>query len=283
MTLETLAAKAAAFRRLHREVGIFVMPNAWDAGSAKFLQAAGFEAIATTSGGVNWAAGRRDYVYDVPASEMFDAYRHMAEAVDIPVSGDLENGYGRDPETVALTIARSVECGMVGGGIEDSTAEPGQPLYEAELAVERIRAARQAADESGIDYTLTARCEVFCTDLERPYAIAVERCNRFAEAGADCVFAPGLVGRDDIKRFVNDVTVPVNMVVGLAKPQMSVAELQDLGVRRISTGGSLARACFGYLKRIAEEIAINGQFGYLDDAIADPDIDTFFRTGTHAR
>ena len=250
-----LADKGWAFRRLHNSDDIFVMPNAWDAGSAKFLEATGFQAIATTSGGVNWSRGRRDWVLEIPRDEMLDAYGDIAMAVDLPVSVDLENGYGKEPEAVAETITGSIARGMVGGGIEDWTADPAAPLYEIELAVERIRAARAAGDASGIAFTLTGRCEVFCTDLPQAYAQAVDRCNRFVEAGADCVFVPGLAGCDNIRNFVRDVDAPLNMVAGLAEPRLSVAELADLGVRRISTGGSLARACFGLLKREAEVLA----------------------------
>lgn len=279
--MKTQAEKGHAFKQLHQADGVFVMPNAWDAGSAKFLEAAGFSAIATTSGGVNWSCGRRDWVLEIPRDEMLEAYGDIATAVDVPVSGDLENGYGKEPEAVAKTITDSIARGMVGGGIEDWTADPAQPLYETGLAVERIRAARKAADETGIAFSLTGRSEVFCTDLPQAYAQAVDRCNRFVEAGADCVFVPGLTGRDNIRNFVRDVDAPLNMVVGLAEPRLSVAELADLGVRRISTGGSLARACFGLLKRAADELASTGRFDYLEDAISDPDIDTFFRTGAH--
>ena len=278
---KALEEKALAFKRLHERDGVFVMPNAWDAGSAKFLEAAGFEAIATTSGGVNWAKGRRDWVLEVPRDEMLDIYGEAAGAVDVPVSGDLENGYGDEPEEVAATITGAVARGMVGGGIEDWTANPKQPLYEKSLAVERIRAARQAGDATGITFTLTARCEVFCTDLPQAYVQAVDRCNRFVEAGADCLFVPGLAGRDNIKNFVRDVDAPLSMVAGLAEPRLSVAELGDLGVRRISTGASLFRACFGLLKQAAEELHGSGSFGYLDGAIPDPHIDAFFRDGKH--
>ena len=151
MTKDQLA-KATTFRSLHEGPHLFVMPNAWDAGSARFLAAAGFSAIGTTSGGVNWRMGREDYVYTTPADVMLEEYGRIAEAVEIPVSGDLENGYGVDPETVAETIRQSITHGMVGGSIEDSTAEPRHPLYEIGPAVERIRAARMAANETGIPY-----------------------------------------------------------------------------------------------------------------------------------
>lgn len=271
-----LLARAEHFRELHMRDEIFVMPNAWNAGSAKFLAAQGFAAIATTSGGVNYARGRQDYVYAVPASEMLEEYRLIAEAVDIPVSGDLENGYGADPETVAETIRRSAECGMVGGGIEDWTGDPDQPLYETELAVARIAAAREAGDACGFPYTLTARCEIYSFDLPNRFAEAVRRANLYRDAGADCIFVPGLNDPDDLRRFAREVEAPVSVVAGLGDPQLSVAELADIGIRRISTGGSLARACFGLLQRAARELAEQGTFSYTRDAIPDPDINAFY-------
>lgn len=281
----TLKDKADHFRALHLSDGIFVMPNAWDAGSAKLLAAQGFDAIATTSGGVNYARGRQDYVYEVPADEMLEEYRQIAEAVPVPVSGDLENGYGTDPETVAHTIRRSVDCGMVGGGIEDWTGDPAEPLYETGLAVERIRAAREAGDATGIAYTLTARCEIYSFDLPNRFAEAVRRGNLYADAGADCIFVPGLDDRDDLRRFVREVDAPISFVAGLGEvgpgqnhPALSVAELADMGVRRISTGGSLYRTCFGALERAAEELFGSGTFSYTAGAIADADINAFMKT-----
>jgi 2-methylisocitrate lyase-like PEP mutase family enzyme len=276
MTKDQLA-KAAAFRALHEGPGLFVMPNAWDAGSARFLAAAGFPAIGTTSGGVNWRLGREDNVYTTPADVMLEEYGRIAEAVEIPVSGDLENGYGPDPETVAETIRRSISLGMVGGSIEDSTADPEQPLYEVGLAVERIRAARKAADESGLPYTLTARCEVFWVDHPSPFAEAVRRSNLYREAGADCLFVPTASDEETIRGLAEEIDAPISVVAGLGSTPLSVARLEELGVRRVSTGGSLARACYGALRRAAAEIAQGGSFAYLRDAIPDPDMNAFFR------
>ena len=278
-----LIDKAARFKALHEREDIFVMPNAWNAGSARFLAAEGFEAIATTSGGVNYSRGRQDYVYEVPAAEMLEEYRLICEAVDVPVSGDLENGYGEDLEAVAGTIRRSAEYGMVGGSIEDWTGDPGQPLYDAGFAAERIAAARAAADDCGFSYTLTGRCEIYSFDLPNRFAEAVRRANLYADAGADCIFVPGLNDPDDLRRLVREVDAPISVVAGLgevvsgeADPQLSVAQLADIGVRRISTGGSLARACFGLLQRAARELAEQGTFGYTRDAIPDPAINAFF-------
>ena len=275
---EDQPAKAAAFRALHDSRRLFVMPNAWDAGSARFLAAAGFPAIGTTSGGVNWRLGREDYVYTTPAAVMLEEYGRIAEAVEVPVSGDLENGYGAEPEAVAGTIRRSISHGMVGGSIEDSTADPRQPLYDIGLAVERIRAARRAADESGMPYTLTARCEVYWTEHPAPFAEAVRRSNLYREAGADCIFAPTASDAATIRSLVQEIDAPLSVVAGLGAEPLSVARLEELGVRRVSTGGSLARACYGVLRRAAEEIARDGSFTYLRDAIPDPDMNEFFRS-----
>ena len=280
----SLAEKAQHFRTLHERDGVFVMPNAWDAGSARLLASAGFEALATTSGGVNYARGRQDYVYEVPAEEMLAEYGLIADAVDLPVSGDLENGYGDDPQTVAHTIRRSAELGMVGGGIEDWTGDPDHPLYETGLAVERIAAAREAADATGIDYTLTARCEIYSFDLPNRFSEAVRRANVYADAGAHCVFVPGMNDREDLRRFCSEVSAPVSFVAGLGEvgaegggPPLTVAELADIGVRRISTGGSLYRTCFGALQRAAEELGGEGTFGYTKGAIPDPEINAFMK------
>ena len=275
---ENQLAKATTFRGLHEGPRLFVMPNAWDAGSARFLAAAGFPALGTTSGGVNWRLGREDYVYTTPAAVMLEEYGRIAEAVEVPVSGDLENGYGAEPETVAETIGRSIAHGMVGGSIEDSTADARQPLYETGLAVERIGAARRAADESGMAYTLTARCEVYWTEHPAPFAEAVRQSNLYREAGADCIFVPTASDEATIRSLVQEIDAPLSVVAGLGAEPLSVARLEELGVRRVSTGGSLARACYGVLRRAAAEIARDGSFAYLRDAIADPDMNEFFRS-----
>lgn len=279
----TLLEKAKRFKELHERDQIFVMPNAWNAGSAKILAAQGFSAIATTSGGVNYFRGRQDYVYEIPAQEMLEEYRLIAEAVDLPVSGDLENGYGEDPAAVADTIRQSAACGMVGGSIEDWTGDPDRPLYETGFAVERIAAARGAADGCGFPYTLTGRCEIYSFDLPDRLNEAVRRANLYADAGADCIFVPGLNDPDDLRRLVREVDAPISVVAGLGEvvagkgdPQLSVAQLADIGVRRISTGGSLARACLGLLERAARELAEEGTFTYTRDAIPDPEINEFF-------
>jgi 2-methylisocitrate lyase-like PEP mutase family enzyme len=271
-----LSSKAAAFRALHEGDGCFVMANAWDAGSARILAAEGFPALATTSAGVNFALGRADYTYEVPRAEMLAAYGRVAAAVDLPVSGDLENGYGDAPETVAETIRLAIEQGLVGGGIEDHTGDPKQPLYDIELAAERIGAARAAADASGIPFTLTARAECFLVGHPDPFAESLRRAKRYREAGADCLFVPGVKDAETIGALVREVDGPVSVVMGLAGEPLSLAELTDLGVRRVSVGGSLARTALGALRRAAREIAAQGTFTYARDAIPDRELGAFF-------
>ncbi|MEM8687567.1 MAG: isocitrate lyase/phosphoenolpyruvate mutase family protein [Pseudomonadota bacterium] len=273
----SLLDKAKLFADLHTREGIFVMPNAWDEGSAKFLAAQGFPALATTSGGVNWARGREDYVYAVPADEMLEAYGRVADCVDLPVSGDLEDGYATEPEKVAETIRRAASLGMVGGGIEDFTGDDKKPLYDMQLAVERIRAARSAADEAGFPFTLTARCEIFYFDVENKYAEAVKRANLYREAGADCLFLPGGNTPEIIEGLVKEIDAPLNVVAEWEGPQYTVTQLEDLGVKRISTGGSMARACYATLHQAAEKLAAKGTFDYLGNAISDPAMSAFFK------
>lgn len=280
----SLLQKAKRFKALHRRDEIFLMPNAWDAGSAKLLAAEGFDAIATTSGGVNYSRGRQDYVYEVPGDDMLEDYRRIANAVDIPVSGDLENGYGDAPRDVARTIRRSAEYGMVGGGIEDWTGNPDAPLYDIGLAVERIAAAREAAGGCGFPYTLTARCEAYAFDLPDRFGEAVRRARLYADAGADCIFVPGLNRRSELRKLVEEAGAPVSFVVGIGEvgaedgePQLTVGELAEIGVRRISTGGSLYRACFAALRCGAQELSGPGTFTYSQAAISDPDINLFMK------
>lgn len=269
---------AKDFKSLHEGSSLFVMPCAWDAFSAILLERAGFQCIGTTSGGVNWVKGRKDYIYSTPKEEMMDSYGQIASATDLPVCGDLENGYGTNPEDVASTILDSIAAGMVGGSIEDQGVVPtdetfsnGQ-LIEFETAVERISAARSAADSQSIPYTLTARCEVYYTDCKDPYREAVKRLNAYREAGADCLFAPGLNDLKSLKQLVHDVDGPISFGMGATTEPLTVTLLEDIGIRRISTGGGLTRATFALLNNAAKEILENGTFGYLNDALSESEI-----------
>ena len=271
-----MTGKGQRFRDLHLRDGVFLMPNAWDPGTARILAAAGFEAIATTSAGTNYANGVTDYDYRVPRDAMLADFRRIAEAVEQPVSGDLEAGFGDAPEAVAETIARSVDCGMVGGSIEDHTGDRTAPLYDIELATDRIRAARQAADASGIAYTLTARAECYLVGHDDPFGESVRRLNHYRAAGADCLYAPGMTDKDTIAALVREVDGPINVVMGLAGAPLTVAELAAVGVKRVSTGGSLARAAFAVVSNAATEMLEHGSFGFAADAIPDATINALF-------
>lgn len=248
------------------------MPCAWDAGSALILQAAGFESIGTTSGGVNWGIGKPDYVYVTPRGVMLDAYRAVAEAVAIPVSGDLENGYGDDPVEVGETIRAAVAGGMVGGSIEDRSSGPGGALIPADLAAERIAAARAAADEHLPDFVLTARAESYYGDVSDPLADAIDRANRYVEAGADCIFIPGPSDAETLQRLVDAIDAPISLGVGSGGGGLTLTDLARIGVRRVSTGGALPRALYGHLARAGREMLAEGTFGFVDGAVSEAEI-----------
>lgn len=275
MDKQTELSGAEKFKALHYGSALFVMPCAWDAFSAMLLERAGFSCLGTTSGGVNWVKGRKDYVYSTPREEMLAAYGQIANASYLPVSGDLENGYGDSCEDVASTILGSIAAGMVGGSIEDQGLVPSDEacsngeLIERTRAVDRIRAARAAADTSDIPYTLTARCEVYYTECSDPYREAVERLNAYAEAGADCLFVPGLNDLNSLAQLVRDVDGPISFGMGASLEPTSLKMLEDIGIRRVSTGGGLARATFALLDKASREIINEGTFGYLDNALTE--------------
>lgn len=259
---DELKAKAQAFRALHQRDGCFVMPNAWDRGSALLLAAAGFEALATTSAGTNYANGTTDWDYHVPRADMMRDFGLIARAVDLPVNGDLENGYGDSPEDVAETIRQSIAAGMVGGGIEDYTGDKSKPLYDLGLAAERIAAAREAADASAIPFVLTGRAECYLAGVDNPFEESVKRLNAYRAAGADVLYAPGPQDPAEIARLAQAVDGPINVVVGRRDTPLTVAHLAEIGVKRISIGGALFHACYGYLRNAAEEMRETGSFGW---------------------
>jgi methylisocitrate lyase len=250
------------FRELHRE-GCFVIPNPWDRGSARLLVRLGFVALASTSSGFAWSAGKRDHE---PELEETLAYlRGLTSAVDVPVNADFEGGFAVAPEDVAANVALAVSTGIAGLSIEDSTHDPSAPLFELDLAVERIRAARKAIDASGTGVLLTGRSEGFIAG--RPeLAETIRRLTAYAEAGAECLFAPGLRTLDEIDAVVRGVApLPVNVLVG--SDFTTVEELADRGVRRISVGGALARAAWTGAIEAAMEIAEDGRFTSLGRAL----------------
>jgi 2-methylisocitrate lyase-like PEP mutase family enzyme len=270
-------SKAKSFQALHQKPETFVMPCAWDPSSAIMFEELGFQCIGTTSGGVNWAQGRRDYVYSTPREQMLEAYAAIARATSLPVSGDLENGYGESPAEVAETIRESINLGMVGGSIEDQNMNSNGQLFNKELAVERIAAARETSDSTGLTYTLTARCEVFSSAIEGPYAEAVDRLNRYRAVGADCLFVPGLSDIKTLRRLVQDVDGPISFGMGASAQPLTTSVLTEIGIRRISTGGGLPRAAFSLIRNAAAEILANGTFDYLENAISDPNINEYFQ------
>ncbi|GAA6163126.1 oxaloacetate decarboxylase [Pelagimonas sp. KU-00592-HH] len=262
-------AKFAAFKALHEGEGAFVMPNPWDAGSARVLASLGFEALATTSAGYAFAKGKRDSFAGLSRREILENAREIVEAVDLPVSADLEDGFGAAPEACAETVRLAAEVGLVGGSIEDATGDPDAPIYDFDLAVERVRASAEASADLSI--LLTARAENFlwgCDDL----GDTIRRLQAFSEAGADVLYAPGLPSLEAIRTVCAEVEKPVNVVMGLRPPFFPVAELQAVGVKRVSVGGSFARAAFGALRRAAVEVMERGTFSYTLDAMPGAEI-----------
>ena len=270
--------KAELFKSLHEGSRLFVMPCAWDAFSALLFERTGFQCVGTTSGGVNWVKGRMDYIYSTPKSEMMSAYAEIANVTRLPVSGDLENGYGESPDEVANTIRDSIAHGMVGGSIEDQDSVPTDAaitngeLIAFDLAVQRIRSARDAANESEYPYTLTARCEVYYTNCDNPYSEAVKRLNAYREAGADCLFVPGLNDLKKLEQLVKDVDGPISFGMGATPEPLTLSMLEDLGIRRVSTGGGLTRATFSLVQEAAKQIMISGKFDYLADALSETEV-----------
>ncbi len=260
------------FRQLHT-AGCFVIPNPWDLGSARMLERFGFRALATTSSGYAWSCGRADN--HVSLSDALDHFRTIAGGVSMPVSGDFEGGFAVDPAGVATNVAAAVATGIAGVSIEDSTGDPSAPLFEFELAVERVRAARQAIDATGSGVLLTGRSEGFITG--RPdLGETIRRLTAYAETGAECLYAPGIRSMADIRALCRAVSpVAVNVLVGSGFA--TVPELADAGVRRISVGGALARAAWTGFMQAAGEIAEAGTFTHLGDAISFDEINDSFR------
>ena len=260
----TKAEKYAAFLALHQRPGAFVIPNPWNAGTARMLTALGFEALATTSAGHAFSVARRDSAAALTREEILENARAIVEASHLPVSADLEDGFGHLPEECARTIRMASGIGLVGGSIEDATGDAESPIFEFQLAVERVAAAANAA--RGSQFVLTARAENFLHGRPNlPDTIA--RLRAFAEAGADVVYAPGLRNLDAIREVCAAVSKPVNVVMGLQGATFSVVQLAAVGVKRISVGGSFARAALGAFMRAAREVKDHGTFTYAAEAM----------------
>lgn len=264
--------KALRFQELHQRAGVFLIPNPWDAGSARILAGLGFEAFATSSGAAAAAVGRRDG--KLTRDEALTSARAIVNATDLPVSGDLENGFGDSLDIVADTVRMAAEAGLVGCSIEDSTGDKQRPLYELPLAAERVAAAIQAAKSLPFRFTLTARAENFVRgkpDLDD----TIKRLQSYENAGADVLFAPALPDLAAVQAVCSAVSKPVNFMVGIHGKSFSVAQLVDAGVKRISFASSLYRAAMTGLVQAASEVRQNGTFGYLHKTISTADLNKY--------
>lgn len=271
--MKTQAEKATIFRDLHRRDRAFVIPNPWDVGTAKLLVHLGFGALATTSAGYAFSLGKRDNA--VGRDLMLAHVADLVAAVDAPVSADLENGFGDDPDTVAETIRLAAATGLAGGSIEDATGRAGDPIYDLDRAVDRIRAAAETVRSLPHPFTLTARAENYLNgrpDLKDTIA----RLEAYQEAGADVLYAPGLASGEEIGALVRAVDRPVNVLMGMAGVRLSLAELSGLGVKRVSVGSSLSRAALGCFLRAACEMRDRGTFTFTDDAVSFRELSEIF-------
>jgi 2-methylisocitrate lyase-like PEP mutase family enzyme len=246
---QSVAERRAVFRRLH-ESGCFVLPNPWDVGSARLMQHLGFYAVASTSSGYAWSIGRPDY--GVSRADVLEHLSALCNAIDIPVNADFESGFATDPAGVAESVALAIDTGVAGLSIEDREVDDEDRLYDLPTAIERLRAARTAIDRSGHDVILVARTEGLLIDPKQ-VTPAIDRLVAFAEAGADCLYAPGVAKREDIAAMVR-VVAPKSLNVLVWRPGLQFSELAELGVRRISVGGALARVAYGAVFDVAEQI-----------------------------
>jgi 2-methylisocitrate lyase-like PEP mutase family enzyme len=274
--MSDLAARRAIFQKLH-ERGCFVIPNPWDAGTARYLRHLGFPALATTSAGFAFSRGLPDTDWAVPRDA---ALRHISEivaAVDLPVNADFESGFAHEPEALAENVRLCVETGVAGLSIEDATGDRRDPLYELPLAVDRMKAARDAIAASGSGVLLTGRAECYLTGHPKPLAEAIRRLQAYAEAGADVLYAPGISRREEIQALIAAITPkPVNILMSTNRG-LRVADLAGMGVRRISVGSALARAAWTAFMQAANGIARDGSFAGFDGAVPFAELNGFFR------
>jgi len=275
MTKQSVAI--GKFRALH-EAGCFVLPNPWDPGTARYLQHLGFEALATTSAGFAFSRALPDSVSAVPVAVVLAHFREIVEATTLPVNADFQNGYADDPERVAANVTRCIATGVAGLSIEDGTGDNSAPLYDFALAIDRVKAARAAIEAAGIPVVLTARCEAWLVGDPDPLRTSLDRLVAFANAGADCLYAPGVREPDEIAAIVKAVSPkPVNVLIHGPSKILSVARLADLGVRRVSVGSALARVAWGAFIRAARSIAATGSFDAFADAVPFAEINEAFR------
>jgi len=273
--MRTQAERARAFRALHERPGIFIMPNPWDAGTAKLFASLGFEALATTSLGFSSSRGRVDGTLSVSREELIANCREIASATDLPVNADLENGYADDPEEAATIIRLAAEAGIVGGSIEDATGDPARPIYDFDLAVERVAAAARVARSLPFPFTFTARAENYLHG--RPdLGDTIRRLQAFAAAGADVLYAPGLRDLETIRQVVAAVQKPVNVVMSSADPEITARQLAQAGVKRISVGGALSRLAYAAVREAAVAMRDAGSFRWMRDTLPGRDLKAIF-------
>lgn len=275
-TESKVASAISEFRKLH-EKGCFVIPNPWDEGSARVLQHLGFKALATTSAGLAFSRGLPDTVTALSRDQVIDHVRDIVNATPLPVNADYQNGYADDPEKVAENVKLCIATGAAGISIEDATGDEAKPLYERGLAIERIKAAREAIDASNSDVILTARCEAWLVGDPNAFKTAMDRLVAYADAGADCLFAPMVRDPKEIEAMVKAVVPkPVNVIMSSPVPGLTVARLAELGVRRISVGSALARSAWGAFLRSAKSIQETGSFDCFEDAASFDELNQIF-------
>jgi 2-methylisocitrate lyase-like PEP mutase family enzyme len=274
----TREQKYKTFKALHERTGTFLIPNPWNAGTAKILAALGFEALATTSAGYAFSIGQEDSTTNLTREGTLANAKEIVEATGLPVSADLQDGFGPSPETCSETIRLASAIGLAGGSIEDATGDPSAPIYDFQLAVERVEAAAETAQTH--QFLLTARAENFLHG--RPNLDdTIRRLRSFEEAGADVLYAPGLASLEAIREVCASVSKPVNVLMGLKGATFSVEELAAAGVKRISVGGSFARAALGAFIRAAREVKEKGTFTYASEAISHADVSAYMTTPKH--
>jgi 2-methylisocitrate lyase-like PEP mutase family enzyme len=273
--MRTQTEKAAAFRALHTRPGAFIIPNPWDAGTAKLLASLGFEALATTSLGLANMLGRVDGTGAVDRREVIENCFAIAEATDLPVNADLENCFAHQPRAAAEMIRLAAEAGVVGGSIEDASGDPNKPIYDFQLAVERVHAAVEVARSLPFPFTLTARAENLLhgrIDLDD----TIKRLQAFEKAGADVLYAPGLRDLATIRTVVKSVSKPINVLMGTADPSITLAQLAEVGAKRISVGGALSRLALGAFLKGAREMKETGGFTWIRDIVPTKDLKAVF-------
>jgi len=274
--MRTQAERARLFRALHERPGIFIMPNPWDAGTAKLFASLGFEALATTSLGLANACGRVDGTLAISREELIANCRQIASATELPVNADLENGYAEDPGEAASIIGLAADAGVVGGSMEDASGNPARPIYDFNLAVERVAAAAEVARALPFPFTLTARAENYLHG-RRDLDDTIRRLQAFAAAGADVLYAPGLRDLETIRQVVAAVPKPLNVVMSAAEPDITAQQLAGVGVKRISVGGALSRLAFAAVRDAAVAMRDAGTFQWMRDTVPSKDLKAIFQ------